>query len=490
MTAGTVALVIILCLLLHCDSFLYPLIVGRFGGLAMSKITNTELVAAVQKAIEHHKAGNVPEAIEYYEKALPHLAGNTKASMSGNVGSLYMNQGNYERAAYHFTAAVDADGSNPSAHYNLAVILTTKLGQHAKAIKHCGKAMQLDPENYKAHHLMGNIMQAIGRPAEAEKYFVAAENLALKSKGAGSTSAGKFTNSALERLGIMGTKLGDVLTVSMDNVEYSVECVSERPLVFVVDHLITDEECEHIINKARGLLERSYVMGGGAESYAAGKSQGKASQECSSTADGEASCEASEVADPALYRSSYNAWLPQDAVLDGLQRRLSHILGISAAYLKQKSEQLQVVRYTPGGQFKPHQDSSAFNTRLVTALLYLNSPTDSGGSGGETWFPYTAGAEGAVPETVEASVRTALDLNEAASAADRALPGLKVSPLRGRAVIFFNHLSSGAVDPAAVHAGLPVLAPAVESSATPGVEKWVANYWVELDEAHLVDHVL
>lgn len=56
--------------------------------------------------------------------------------------------------------------------------------------------------------------------------------------------------------------------------------------------------------------------------------------------------------DPSLYRSSYNAWLPQDDMLNTLQERLSIILNIPKAYLQHKSEELQVVKYNPGGQFK------------------------------------------------------------------------------------------------------------------------------------------
>ena len=97
-----------------------------------------DLVANVQLAIEHHKNGNIEEAILQYEKVLPKLAGKTKASLSGNVGALYMSKGEYELAKGHFLAAVDADPDNSSAQFNLAVVLTTKLGEHMRAIKHCG----------------------------------------------------------------------------------------------------------------------------------------------------------------------------------------------------------------------------------------------------------------------------------------------------------------------------------------------------------------
>ena len=85
------------------------------------------------------------------------------------------------------------------------------------------------------------------------------------------------------------------------------------------------------------------------------------------------------------------------------------------------------------------------------------------------------------------------------------LPGLIVTPKRGDAIIFFNHLLSGELDPLAVHAGLPVLAPdshslhnrqgedpnqhqepgTVKEGEAAHVQKWIANYWVELNEQAL-----
>lgn len=450
---------------------------------------STELVANVQIAIEHHKNGNIEEAIVYYEKVLPQLAGNTKASLSGNVGALYMSKGEYERAKVHFLASVEADPNNPSAHFNLAVVLTTKLGEHGKAIKHCGKAINLDPNNHKAHHLMGNIMQSIGRPDEASKYFVAAESIAMQSSQTAEstqqdTEPGK---SGLANLALFGATTGDSFDVMLGCASYTVECVSESPLVFIVDGLITEEECNHIKNRASKLLEKSYVMGGDYENH---NQEGGATE-----------LDTTEEVDPSLYRSSYNAWLSQDSILNALQLRVAAVLGLPAAYLKQKSEELQVVRYAPGGQFKAHQDSSAFSSRLVTALLYLNDIAGASvGSavGGETWFPFAgegslrdwtdvdATASLSPPELVERAVSTALGVYEQCSAdfthsAGAVLPGLKVTPKLGRAVLFFNHLSSGAIDPKAVHAGLPIRLLDSQDSSAQKAEKWVANYWVEYD---------
>lgn len=403
-----------------------------------------------------------------------------------------MSMGEYERAKGHFIASVEADPNNPSAHFNLAVVLTSKLGEHGKAIKHCGKAINLDPNNHKAHHLMGNIMQSIGRQEEASKYFLAAENIAIQSSQ--TSDPAKEDNRAdqgiLGKLPLYGAAKGDSFSVMIGGATYTVECLSDSPLIFIVDSLITEEECKHIQNRASKLLEKSYVMGGDQDSH-----------ETAQPAALNAENSAAAAIDPALYRSSYNAWLSQDSMLNNLQVRVAAVLGLPAAYLKQKSEELQVVRYEPGGQFKVHQDSSAFNTRLVTALLYLNDVGD--GSGGATWFPY-AGEKAlevnsaqeeqdgsadplSPPEMVELAVSGALSVyeqhsmdsdanTESAHEQGKLLPGLHVTPRLGRAVIFFNHLASGAIDPKAVHAGLPV-----HTGSTERAEKWVANYWVEYE---------
>ena len=129
-----------------------------------------------------------------------------------------------------------------------------------------------------------------------------------------------------------------------------------------------------------------------------------------------------------------------------------------------------------------HQDSSAFNPRLLTALLYLNDVPAA--CGGETWFPY-AGDDGtasgrALPATVEDAIASALREHSPQAAAR---PGLSVAPKRGDAIIFFNYQLDGRLDPAAVHAGLPV----IRADGASDIDKWIANYWVEKDDEILFE---
>ena len=96
-------------------------------------------------------------------------------------------------------------------------------------------------------------------------------------------------------------------------------------------------------------------------------------------------------------------------------------------------EALQVLRYSPGQEYRPHFDwiDSAPNQRLWTALVYLNGDYE----GGETAF-----------------VRTDLEIRGQA----------------GDVLVFWNAQEDGHGDPLAEHAGLPV---------TSGV-KYLATRWI------------
>ena len=96
-------------------------------------------------------------------------------------------------------------------------------------------------------------------------------------------------------------------------------------------------------------------------------------------------------------------------------------------------EPLQILRYRPGQEFKPHRDCTedVANQRILTMLIYLNEDY----SGGETFFLKT---------------------------------GLKVRGRRGDALLFRNADDNGAPDMDTLHAGLPV-----QSG-----EKYLASRWI------------
>ena len=122
-------------------------------------------------------------------------------------------------------------------------------------------------------------------------------------------------------------------------------------------------------------------------------------------------------------------WLIEDPVVHALNRRLAAASGSAA----EDGEALQILRYRPGQQYRPHLDFAATsdNVRRMTALAYLNDDY----AGGETCF-----------------VRT----------------GLKVKGCKGDVLVVRNDTADRRSDPMSEHAGLPV------ASGT----KYLASRWI------------
>jgi hypothetical protein len=469
-----VAVVVFVCILLLLP---HAITSSVHNYLTMSQ---QDLVAEIQQTLVWHKEGRVLEAITGYERVLPLIgAGSTKLSLLGNVGALLMSQGDFNRARHHFTTAIELAPDNAQAQFNLAVLLTSKLNLHANALKHCALAIRLDKGNHKAYHLMGNIMQSLGKEPEAEKYFQLAESLA----GETAQSPINETNSselAIHRVikFIQNRFENEWTDITHDGNSYRVRLVSREPLAFTVDNFISPDQCQHIKDLSTPMLEKSFVMGNKV-----------------TTIEGEAAnvttIETGVGEDPSLYRSSYNTWLPQDSVLSDIQEKLSSLLGIPLGYVKHKSEDLQVVKYNLGGQFKAHQDSSAFHSRLLTALMYLedlsSQDMEMDFRGGATWFPFAASRENNQSVlSVENAVLSALNIYDNTEIKND-LPGIQVQPKKGSILVFFNYDANGSIDPLAVHAGLPIqrrsATDTILTESTP--MKWIANYWLDYDEAVL-----
>jgi prolyl 4-hydroxylase len=107
----------------------------------------------------------------------------------------------------------------------------------------------------------------------------------------------------------------------------------------------------------------------------------------------------------------------EDLVVNAINRRIAAATGTGPA----QGEPLQVLRYRPGGEYKPHMDAlpAEANQRILTCLVYLSD----GYEGGETHFPRT---------------------------------GLTFRGRMGDALLFSNAAADGRADPLSLHAGLPV----------------------------------
>jgi prolyl 4-hydroxylase len=122
----------------------------------------------------------------------------------------------------------------------------------------------------------------------------------------------------------------------------------------------------------------------------------------------------------------------EDLVVNALNRRIAALSGTRL----DQGEPLQVLRYRPGAEYKPHLDAlpAESNQRILTVLVYLSDDYQ----GGETHFPGT---------------------------------GLSFRGRSGDALLFRNAGADGRADPLALHAGLPVV------SGT----KYLASRWIRAD---------
>jgi prolyl 4-hydroxylase len=121
--------------------------------------------------------------------------------------------------------------------------------------------------------------------------------------------------------------------------------------------------------------------------------------------------------------------MAESPAIHALCRRLAAASGTHA----NQGEPLQILRYRPGQQYRPHFDAieGADNQRILTFLVYLNDDY----RGGETRFEST---------------------------------GLEFKGRKGDGLLFRNASADGRPDLRSQHAGLPVL----------GGEKFLASRWI------------
>jgi prolyl 4-hydroxylase len=175
----------------------------------------------------------------------------------------------------------------------------------------------------------------------------------------------------------------------------------EQPVLAVLSNVLSDEECEQLIELAGPRLGRSTVV--------------------------DPRTGVNAVAD---YRNSEGMFfkLEESSLISRLDRRISVLMNAPV----ENGEGLQVLRYGPGGHSAPHFDflipSNTANEasltrsgqRMSTLIVYLNDVPQ----GGETVFPAI---------------------------------GLSVAPRRGNAVYFEYANSRQQLDGKSLHAGAPVI---------------------------------
>jgi len=212
----------------------------------------------------------------------------------------------------------------------------------------------------------------------------------------------------------------------------TLKVLSCAPRAFSIPNFLSDIEVNHIVSLAtQSSLQRSTTAGG--------VDRGRSSHT----------------------RTSYNTWVDRntDVVVDTIYRRAADVLRIDEKLLRNRrqdenpdlssslsiAESLQLVHYSLGQEYTPHHDFGYAPVndpdqpvRFATLIIYLNE----GMVGGETEFSRYINGE----------------TNK----------GLKVTPEKGKALLFYNQLPDGNYDDLSHHSANPVLEG----------EKIMVNLWV------------
>ncbi|KYQ93127.1 putative prolyl 4-hydroxylase alpha subunit [Tieghemostelium lacteum] len=171
--------------------------------------------------------------------------------------------------------------------------------------------------------------------------------------------------------------------------------LSQKPRIYRIPNFLNDEECQHLIDSAKNKLRPCNEISSGVHRSGWGLFMKEGEEDHPTT------------------QNVFNKMKPFVNITDSC-------------------EVMQVIRYNPGEQTSSHYDYfnpltsngsmkiGLYGQRICTILMYLCDVEE----GGETTFPEV---------------------------------GVKVKPIKGDAVLFYNCTPNGEVDPLSLHQGDPVL---------------------------------
>ena len=235
-------------------------------------------------------------------------------------------------------------------------------------------------DDYSAAVTRAFVAGGVGGPADWGRA------MALLRDAAGSNAAASAQLDLIERM--------DLLPDGAPRASFECRKLSDLPEILLFPSLFSPAECDFIIEAAAPVLRPSFVI------------------------------------DPVTHKEVPNAvrtsegaafpFVDENPAIHALNRRLA---AASKSEVR-AGEPLQVLRYSPGQQYREHSDAlpgvTPSEQRVLTFLVYLNEDYE----GGETAFPKI---------------------------------GLKVGGRRGDGLLFRNATPDGEPDPLALHAGLPVV---------------------------------
>lgn len=113
---------------------------------------------------------NRTEAIDAYQRCIDAEPEHADALL--NCGTLYYEDGNFEKAAEFFQRALAVQPQSPLAHFNLGSVLE-EIGQLEEARKHLRQALMLDPDYCDAHYNLAFVCEKLRSFPEAREHWQA-----------------------------------------------------------------------------------------------------------------------------------------------------------------------------------------------------------------------------------------------------------------------------------------------------------------------------
>jgi tetratricopeptide (TPR) repeat protein len=133
----------------------------------LGKVWNPEV--ALYLGNLYGRAGMFQKAILQYRKLVDEPAYAFEAYYG--LGVSYGHFNDFERSEKNFLRAKELNKKDPRVYYCLGKLYSTKEDELGKAMKNAEKALSMDEENPKYHHLIGVIYYKMGEFEDALKYF-------------------------------------------------------------------------------------------------------------------------------------------------------------------------------------------------------------------------------------------------------------------------------------------------------------------------------
>jgi tetratricopeptide (TPR) repeat protein len=124
------------------------------------------------------EATSTKEAQRAYHQALEIEPGMADAHV--NLGKLYHDDRDFDKAEAHYRAAVEHAPTDPAAQFNLGVLLEDMERPH-EALRAYRGTIKLEPSFADAHYNLGLLLEALGKTPEAIAHLRTARKIYLRS---------------------------------------------------------------------------------------------------------------------------------------------------------------------------------------------------------------------------------------------------------------------------------------------------------------------